>query len=126
MNFPPIFTAVSGTTDCTALLGSSPVRFYPFGNAPEKGTGYYDLPYAVYQTIGGEPENYLKTTPDADQYLIQVDIYAESISDARDTALAVVAAVQQDCYVTRYSNEAKDYETGLYRVTLDCSWIVKR
>lgn len=126
MNFPPLFTTISGNTDCTSLLGSSPVRLYPFGNAPEKGTDFYGLPYATYQTIGGEPENYLQTSPDADRYSIQVDIYAESVSDARAVALAIVAAVQSDCYVTRYSNEARDFETGLFRISLDCAWIVKR
>ncbi|EPN30837.1 hypothetical protein A245_45243, partial [Pseudomonas syringae pv. actinidiae ICMP 19096] len=49
----PIFAVCAADPAVQALLGTSPTRLYPFGEAPE-GVA---KPYAVWQVIGGNPEN---------------------------------------------------------------------
>lgn len=62
--YAPIFALLSANAGVTALLGTSPCRAYPFGNAPDQVT----KPYITWQTIGGNPENYLKDSPNIDRY----------------------------------------------------------
>ena len=62
MNYPPVFTIAAAEPAVTALLGTSPVRMYPAGKAPQ-GVG---KPYATYQLVYGTPENYLGDVPDID------------------------------------------------------------
>ena len=59
---PPIFPVVAASAAAQAALGAAPVRFFPFGAAPQDVA----LPYAVWQTVDGAPENYLGNLPDAD------------------------------------------------------------
>jgi len=53
--FAPINAVCALDAGVIAVLGSAPQRLYPFGDAPQDG----QKPYAVWQTIGGDPENYL-------------------------------------------------------------------
>lgn len=62
--YPPIFTLLSAAAGVTSIIGSSPCRAYPFGNAPDGVT----KPYITWQNIGGSPENYLKDAPNIDRY----------------------------------------------------------
>ena len=70
--YAPIFAVCSASAQVKALIGSNPVRLYLFGEAPQ-GVTY---PYAVWQSVGGTPENFLAGRPDADSYTTQVDVYA--------------------------------------------------
>jgi len=72
MMYPPIFAVCSSNPGVQAALGSSPCRVFMFGHAPQGTT----KPYAVWQLIGGSPENYLATRPDADNWSLQIDVYA--------------------------------------------------
>lgn len=120
--YPPIFSVCSANSGVTAVLGSSPCRLYPFGEAPDN----IAAPYAVWQTISGSSENYLGNSPDADNFVIQVDVYADSASAARAAALALRNAIESSAYVLAWNGETRDPDTNRYRYSFDVSWIVQR
>lgn len=120
--FPPIFQVAAADPGVTAILGAGPVRLYPFGSAPEGVT----LPYVVWQLVAGSPENYLNQRPDLDGYTLQVDCWAISPTEARNVAKALRDAIEPHAYITRWGGEIRDNETGSYRVSFDCDWLVPR
>ena len=122
MNSAPIFAVCAADAGVTALLGLSPTRLYPFGEAPE-GVA---KPYAVWQLVTGSPENYLAGRPDLDGYTLQVDVYGTTAASARAVTAAISAAIELQAYVTRWGGESKDTETKLYRSSFDIDWLVPR
>ncbi|GFZ70567.1 Uncharacterized protein ALO70_04452 [Pseudomonas amygdali pv. eriobotryae] len=122
MSVAPIFSVCAANSAVTALLGSSPTRLYPFGEAPE-GVA---KPYAVWQLITGSPENYLSGRPNVDGFTLQVDIYADTASSARNVTEAIRNAIELTAYITRWGAESRDTETKLYRSSFDVDWLVHR
>lgn len=120
--FPPIFKVCSQNAGVTALLGTSPVRLYLFGEAPQE----VQKPYAVWQLIGGRPENYINQRPDIDVFNVQVDVYANSASSARAVAKAIRDAVEDSAHITSWRGESRETETTLYRSSFDLDWFVRR
>lgn len=120
--YPPIFAVCAAASAVTALLGTAPTRVYPFGEAPQSGA----YPYAVWQTVGGAPENYLGNRPDMDSYTLQVDVYADTGASARAVAAALRDAIEPHAYITRWGGESKDAETARYRSSFDVSWLTSR
>lgn len=120
--FPPIFQVCAADPAVTALLGAVPTRLYPFGEAPQ-GVSY---PYAVWQTFGGAPENYLGNRPDLDNFALQVDVYADTGASARSVAAALRDAIEPHAYITRWGGESVDQETKRYRISFDVDWYVAR
>lgn len=120
--YPPIFSVCSADATVKAQLGSNPVRLYPFGEAPQGTT----KPYAVWQTIGGSPENYLGTLPDVDSYALQVDVYAPTATAARTAAMALRDAIEPVAHITRWSGEGRDDGTKNYRFSFDVDWWLNR
>ena len=121
--FPPIFATCS-VPSITSLIGSNPVRLWPFGEADQEA----ERPYAVWQTIGGHPEDYLDRRPDMDLFSIQVDVYAKTGSEARYVAQAIRDAVEgnQAANITAWRGESRDQVTKDYRYTFDVDWFVPR
>jgi hypothetical protein len=120
--YPPIMETLAADGDVTALLGTNPVRCYPFGEAPQNGP----YPYLVWQIITGLPENYLGQRPDIDAFSIQVDIYGSTAATVRAVALAVIDAIEPLAYVARWGQESRDQATKVYRKSFDVSWHVER
>ncbi|MCU5775230.1 tail completion protein gp17 [Winslowiella arboricola] len=118
----PIFKVCAASADVIALLGYSPLRFYPFGQNADVPT----YPYAVWQNITGVPENYLAGRPDADSYTLQVDMYANSVEQVIEVARALRDAIEPHAYITRWGNQEQDSETKRYRYSFDVDWIVSR
>lgn len=118
----PIFRVSAADPGVQALLGVSPHRLYPFGEAPE-GVA---KPYVVWQLVTGSPENYLAGRPDMDGYTLQVDVYAPTASSARAVTEAISHAIELQAYVTRWGGETKDTATKLYRSSFDIDWLVPR
>lgn len=118
----PIFTICSASIEVTNLLGTDPVRLYPFGEAPQNVA----TPYAVWQNIGGSPENYLGQLPDADSYSVQLDVYGVQAEDVLAVAQALVNALEPVGYVTGWGNTSRDIETDLYRYNFTVDLIVNR
>lgn len=119
---PPIFPIAAGAPAVTALLGLSPVRFFPFGEAPQR----VQKPYAVWQTIGGTPENKLACAPDADSYSVQMDVYGASAASVLAVAQALRDAFEPHGYITNWGGEDRDPDTNNYRFSFDFDIITNR
>jgi len=120
---PPIFQLCSQAADVTELLGTGAnLRLYSFGEAPE-GVA---KPYAVWQLVNGEPENYLAGRPDADVVTLQIDVYGTTGTTVRQVRDAIRDAIELHAYVTRWGGEGRDPATKNYRASFDVDWIVLR
>lgn len=108
-----LFPLIKNSPECTALLGSNPVRFFEFGTAPQLET----LPYATFQLINGTPYNKLSGPADADQITYQIDAWAKTSGELKAVANAIREAIEHDGYVV-FFNSGKDDESGLFRYTL--------
>ena len=120
--FAPIFAVCAADPAVTALLGSSPLRIYPFGEAPEG----VPKPYMVWQTIGGSPENYLAHRPDIDGFGLQIDVYGLCVTQTRDVAKAIRNAIELKATITRWGGDSHDPKTKTYRYSFDVDWLVPR
>lgn len=119
---PPIFETCSVVPAVTDLIGTSPVRLFPFGEA-DQGTA---LPYVAWQTVNGSPENYIDKTPDMDSYIIQIDVYAGDGDSARAVAKALRDAIEPHAHVVSWRGESRDPTTRNYRYSFDVQWWVPR
>ena len=120
---PPIFQLCSQAAAVTALLGNgAALRLYSFGEAPQDVA----KPYAVWQLVNGDPENYLAGRPDADNLTVQVDVYGTTGTSVRQVRDAIRDAIELSAYITRWGGEARDPSTKNYRISFDVDWIVLR
>ena len=120
----PILAADPAVTD---LIGNSPVRCYPHGQAPQ-GAAY---PYVTHTAISILPINSLDTGgARADTALVQVSIWSSNaggaVASARDVAAAVRAALEEDHDIEAVRDMGRDFETGSYRIDLDVRMFVHR
>lgn len=122
MSFAPLFATAKAAGGVTSLFGSTPCRIYPMGEAPQ-GVA---LPYATYQQVTGNPENYLANTPNADYSTVQVDVYAATVSEARAAMIAIRNALEPVAYVVSVREMGRDPDTNHARVSMDVDWIVNR
>ena len=118
----PIFAVCAASQAVNSLIGGDTLRLYPFGLQDDNVI----YPYAVWQNISGEPENYLAQRPDADTFTLQVDVYADTPDQAIAVAAAVRDAIEPHAYITRWGGQEKDSTTKRYRYSFDVDWIVKR
>lgn len=119
---PQLFPVIANDPDATVELGTGPVRFYPFGEAPAVPV----KPYAVWQVIGGSPYNPMTDAPNVDAFGVQVDVYASDATAVAKTAKAVRAALEKVCYVTSWRGTTRDPETRDYRVSFDIHFSQER
>lgn len=122
---PSIFQHVLQYPAVLAALGSSPTRFYGFGEA-RQGVA---PPYAVWQVVTGSPENYLDCPPDYDNTTIQIDVYGHSEAAGADAIAAATAlrdAIQNRAHITRWGGQQRERDTKLYRISFDVSWFEPR
>src|SRR5699024_3655288 len=101
--FAPIFEKVAAAPASSALLGTAPTRLYPAGEAPEGVTH----PYSTWQTISGQPENYISNRPDIDSYAIQVDVWANTLASGRNVATALRDVIETHAHITRWGGESR-------------------
>ncbi len=120
--FAPIFSICSKDSEVLSYLGDSPVRLFAFGDAPQNT----QTPYAVWQTVSGLPSTFINEVPDIDSYVVQVDVYSDSMSEARDTAKAIRNAVEPHANITAWRGEFTDTTTLLRRYSFDITWFVNR
>lgn len=117
----PIYPVCAASTAVRAALGNPP-SIWPFGEVPE-GTPY---PYAVWQSVGGSPENYINQTPDMDGYSLQVDVYGNTGESVTNVARALRDAIEPHAHITSWLGQSKDPETKRYRYTFSVDWLVSR
>lgn len=119
----PIFEICSRSPEVTALLGVGiDLRLYSFGRAPDD----VRKPYAVWQVVSGSPENYLAGRPDADEFGLQIDVYADTGTEARQVRTALRDAIELRAHITRWGGESRDPTTKHFRTSFDVDWIVRR
>ena len=105
----------------TTLLGSNPVRFWPFGTAPQ---GRGAPPYAVHQLVYGTPLTRCPARRPRTLLGVQVDCYAKSVSSARSAA-ALRDAIEGDFnHVVAWNGEDYEPATGLWRVSFTAEFFV--
>jgi len=119
--YPPVFSTVALDAGVQSALGSDPVRVFPFGRAPDD----VDMPYAVWQIVSGAPENYLSDVPDVDEWLVQLDVYAETGGEARTAAEALRDAIEPITNIAAWRGESKE-EDGVFRYSFDINFITER
>ncbi len=122
--FPPVFAVATSSSEVLSLLGYNPTRLYLFGEATQQTA----KPYAVWQLVSGSPENYLACPPDLDRMTTQIDVYATTVSSARNVARALRDAFEgeRNCYVVGLRGESKEATTGYFRISFDLEWHVYR
>jgi|SRR5690625_2584863 len=120
--YPPIFSIVSKSAAVKSAFGTDPIRIYMFGLAPE-GVKH---PYAVWQIVGGSPENYLNETPNIDLFSVQIDVYGASVTAVRNGARALRDSIEPHAHVVSWRGESKDVETNLYRSSFDVDFWTDR
>lgn len=123
MKVTPIYHTLRASPAVEAVLGTHPqLRVYAFGEAPPETLA----PYLTWQVVTGIPGNTLSCKPEYDEKTIQVDIYAETSIQAQAVVEAVTLALEEVAYITAWHGEARDRETGYYRVTFSVDWFVRR
>lgn len=105
-----LFPLLNASTPVKALLGSNPLRVYPWGEAPQNPT----KPYAVYSVYSGIPENYLGNVPDIDNHGTQIDIYANTGVSCSACYVAIRDAIEGTNHVTSFQTPTLDPDTKLY------------
>ncbi|WP_341706533.1 DUF3168 domain-containing protein [Halopseudomonas sp.] len=120
--FAPIFAVCAASAGVTAALGTAPVRLFPFGESPE-GVG---LPYAVWQTVSGSPENFINEVPDMDGFTLQVDVYGSTADSVRAAAEALRDAIEPHAHIVSWGGESREPTTRRYRFTFSVDWFVSR
>ena len=118
----PIFEVVAADAGVQAVLGTNPVRFYPFGSAPQNS----QLAYAVWQVVGGSPENYLAGRPDVDNFTLQVDAYGDDALVTRGVVEALRDAIELHANITLWLGESQDPATKRWRSSFRLDWITRR
>lgn len=112
---PSLFTILNNNPAVKALLGTSPLRVYPFGQVDQNTP----KPYAAYSVYNGNPENYLGEVPDIDNMGTQVDVYAQTGVSASACAKAIRDAIEPFAHMTSFSTPARDAQTQLYSCRLE-------
>lgn len=110
------FEKVSADAGVKLLLGSSPCRIFPFGDAEPKTL----KPYAVYQ-VGGVPENYVNQTPDIDNYTVNVEVIGEDVKSVLNAAKAIRDAIEPFGHVFTLASAGREPKTKdyVYVITAD-------
>lgn len=120
--YPPVYSVLAADADVQTNLGSSPTRVHAFGEAIAPAV----KPYAVWQIIGGLPENTVSDSPDIDLYAVQFDVYADTADAARDAAQAIRDAIELVSHITAWRGETRDPDTRNFRISFDVDWFVNR
>lgn len=120
--YAPFFEIAVAASAVRTLLGSNPTRIYAFGEAPQGVVS----PYVVWQDIAGNPFNSLSDLPNTDRFNIQINVYAASVSQARNVAKALRDSLEPHAYVTAWRGTHTDPETNKRVFMFDVSWIVPR
>jgi hypothetical protein len=123
---PAVFPLLSASSAVKAIIGSSPVRAYRHGDAPQNAVA----PYVTWFVVSGTPENALSDLPPVDNYNVQVDCWSDSSGVGSTTvetlAQAVRDAIEPTSYMTSVISDGKDFDTQRYRIGMTFSFYTHR
>lgn len=112
---PPLFTILKNTPAVTALLGTAPLRVFPWGRAPQNVV----KPYAVYSVYNANPENYLDQVPDIDNKGTQLSIYAATADSLQSCYIAVRNALEPQAHMLSFATPDLDADTDLFSCRME-------
>lgn len=112
---PSLFPLLKDSALVKSLLGSNPLRVYPWGRAPQN----VPTPYATYTVYNGNPENYVSNNPDIDNKGTQLNIYGETGDDVEKCFIAIRNVLQNHAHMTNFSTPALDADTNYYSCTME-------
>jgi len=118
---PLVFPLLSGAAAVTALIGTTPVRAYRHGSAPQGVTA----PYVTWSAPGGFAENTLGAA-DADVFRVQVDCWSDIDTQVETLAAAVRAAIEPAANLIAYVADEQDPVTKRYRISFTFDFITPR
>lgn len=119
---PPVFEICKGDSNVTALLGTDPLRVYPFAQAPENKT----YPYATYGIVAGVPDNTMDSVPLSDVVATQVDVWAKTAAECEEIATAIRDACEPEAHMTAFGSGDRDAETKSYHLRLEFDFFINR
>ncbi|QDH59485.1 DUF3168 domain-containing protein [Pandoraea pnomenusa] len=119
--YPKVFKALSASVAVTALIGTSPVRAYRHGSAPQGVTS----PYLTFSFPGGAPENALEGAC-ADQFRTQVDCWSKDDAEVEALASAVRSALEPYSFCVGYVADERDAQTEKFRISMVFDWWLPR
>ena len=127
IDLPTPFPFLFADPNCRAILGSSPMRVFPHGSAPQ-GVAY---PYVTYSAASIVPINSLDMGgAPADTTLVQVSIWSQNNGTGQTSLMttyrAVRATLEAGHDIEAVRDMGKDAETGSYRIDLDVRMFVHR
>lgn len=111
----PVFNILNNSAPVKALLGTSPLRVFPWGQAPPNSV----KPYATYGVFNGNPENYLDCPADIDRLGTQIDIWASSGRSCEDCFNAIRTALEGIGHLIGFQSALRDSETQLYTARME-------
>ncbi|MBC7201937.1 MAG: DUF3168 domain-containing protein [Pusillimonas sp.] len=117
---PLVFPAIA-TTAVKAIVGTSPVRIYRHGQAPESAV----RPYITWFVVTGTPQDSL-TTPCADIDTVQIDCWSDDDTQVETLASAVRDALDAALTTNTVILNTFESETKLYRIGLQADFIKSR
>lgn len=118
---PPVFVALRDAHAVTSLIGTSPVRAYRHGSAPQNVTA----PYVTWSAAGGYAENAFDGA-DADVFRIVVDCWSDGDAQVEQLAKAVRSAIEPHAHLQGYESNERDADTQRYRIGMSFDWILDR
>lgn len=115
---PEVFNLLN-TSDVRAFVGSSPVRIYKHGTAPQG----VEAPYITWFVVVGVPENSLESSARIDNVPVQVNIWTKNDGSGARQADQIgekvrVALEAGGHCITEFGNDGQDFETERYRLSL--------
>ncbi len=105
-----------------ALLGSAPLRVYPFSHAPQNAV----VPYATYGVFSGQPQNQMDSVPSTDIKSTQIDVWAKTAVECKACADAIRDVLELSAHMTGFSEAQVDDETRLYRARMEFDFFEDR
>lgn len=117
---PPVYALLSADAAVTALVPASRIR----------GQGYAGetpvAPYITWQTVSGVPANYIAGRPGIDAFRVQIDIWANDATSAKQIATAVRDALELNAHCVSIMGESFEADTKLFRYSYDWAFHTPR
>lgn len=108
---PVVLPILAADPEVTGILGTTPVRFYPHGRAPQN----VQAPYATWFIVSGIPENQLDEVPRVDRFSVQIDCWSdntgEGAQEVKELATAIRDALEPHMHMTAIAADGVDPDT---------------
>ncbi|GAB2913714.1 DUF3168 domain-containing protein [Paralcaligenes ginsengisoli] len=118
----PLVFPILNVSAITALIGSSPVRIYRHGTAPQDVA----KPYITWFVVADQPYNQLSSSPCGDFDSVQIDAWSESDTEIETLGAAIRMALDAAGLTNHIVIDGRDPDTKLYRISQEADFISNR